>query len=264
MMLLTEVKGFSEVIKEELLVNPKPLIDLGIFSINSHVLSMIISATLLVILFLPMAVYYKRKPLSISSRWFVLIESIVEFLRDDVIEPNLPQKYRVWLTPYLITLFFFILFMNVLGLVPFNKTPTSKLAVTGTLATLTLILIIYYGIKEKGVFGYIIGLVPGGTPLAIAPLLWVIEVMSLFSRIFALMIRLFANMTGGHSVIIVLLYMAIFFRHLISNIAHFGIGIVSAIVVVLISFLELLIAFIQAYIFTILTAMFIGLSVEKH
>jgi len=154
-------------------------------------------------------------------------------------------------------LFFFILTCNVLGMVPGGYTATSNMNVTGTLALITLALMILSGMVVMGPIGYFKHMVPAGTPLAIAPLLLVIEVISTFVKPIALTIRLGANMTAGHIVILVMMSFVFVFQNIFVGLF------VSVPMAAAIGLLELIVAFIQAYVFTLLSAIFIGMMVHS-
>jgi F-type H+-transporting ATPase subunit a len=159
--------------------------------------------------------------------------------------------------PYFLSVFFFIFIANYMGQIPGMATSTGNIAVTAGLASFTLLGMIVVGVVVQGPLWIITGIVPGGIPVFLFPLLWVIELLGLLIKPFALTIRLFANMTAGHVVIIIFIYLVMMFQnHLV------GIGSVSLSLVIYL--LEILVCFIQAYIFTTLTAMFIGASVHAH
>jgi F-type H+-transporting ATPase subunit a len=199
-----------------------------------------------------------------------LLEVALVFVRDDIVYPWLgPERGRRYL-PFLWTLFFFILFCNAFGLLPFplnpwERTATGNLAVTGALALMVFILIQVAGMRQHGYVKYWINLVPHGTPVFLWPLVFVIEFIGLFTKPFALTVRLFANMTGGHAILLVLfgfLYGTADANEGLlgvpSTLASFGF-------VLFIMLFEVLVALIQAYIFTVLTAIFLSLAVaEEH
>lgn len=226
---------------------------------SKHVLMMLIAAFLLLAL-LPLIV---RSSSPALAPFRSMIEIIVLFLRDEVVGPNLGHKTAAYL-PYFATLFFFILAMNLLGLVPYGSTATGNLAVTGGLAITTFVLINFAGIKEQGLFSYIGHIVPKGVPLWLYPLLFPIELIGLLTKSFALCVRLFANMIAGH--IVILSFIGLIF--MFGAVSPFlGLGVAAPAAVVLILFvllLELFVAFLQAYIFTFLTAIFTGASMHPH
>lgn len=185
------------------------------------------------------------------------LEAVVVFIRDDIAVTNMGKKYGRMFTPFLCTLFFFILTCNLLGMVPGGYAATSNMNVTGTLALITLALMILSGMVAMGPIGYFKHMVPAGTPIFIAPLLVLIEVISTLVKPIALTIRLGANMTAGHIVILVMMSFVFIFQNIFVGIF------VSVPMAVAISLLELIVAFIQAYVFTLLSAIFIGMMVHS-
>lgn len=184
------------------------------------------------------------------------IEAVVVFLRKDVMENYLGKDARTF-EPLILTFFFFVLFNNLVGLIPAGATPTSDLSVTAVLALITFFTGLFAGMKRNGIFGFWKGLVPHGVPVALVPLIAVLEVMSLFIKHFVLAMRLFANMTAGHIAILSLISIIFIFKSYI--IVPFPI-----IVAALIGILETFVAFVQAYIFTLLSAVFIGAALHQE
>ncbi|MBU2574817.1 MAG: F0F1 ATP synthase subunit A [Elusimicrobia bacterium] len=226
---------------------------------SKHALMMLIAAALLSVLF-PLIIR-SRSPALAPFR--AMIEMIVLFLRDEVLAPNLGSKTAAYL-PYFSTLFFFILAMNLLGMVPYGATATGNLAVTGGLALTTFVLINFAGMREQGLLSYLGHIVPKGVPLWLYPLLFPIELIGLLTKSFALCIRLFANMIAGH--IVILSFIGLIFMFGAIN-PVLGLGVTAPLAVILILFvslLELFVAFLQAYIFTFLTAIFTGASMHPH
>ena len=187
------------------------------------------------------------------------LEAVVKFLRDDVIYPNMGVENGRRFMPFLLTLFLFILIMNLLGMVPFGAAATGNIFVTGALALITLSCMIIGGMIAQGPFKFWVNLVPHGVPAAIWPILFVIELIGLFIKPFALMIRLCANMMAGHIVIFSIMSFIFTFATLWYVIAP-----ASVLAIVLFSLLELLVALIQAYVFTMLSAVFIGMSLHPE
>ena len=155
--------------------------------------------------------------------------------------------------PFFLTVFFFILFCNLIGLIPYSATPTGNISVTAALALCTFVVVQVAGIANNGLFGYFKSLVPSGMPLWLLPMMVPIEILGLFSKPFALCIRLFANMIAGHVAILVFLGLIIMLQNYL--IAPFSVGFAAAIYL-----LEIFIAFIQAFIFTLLSALFISMA----
>jgi F-type H+-transporting ATPase subunit a len=185
------------------------------------------------------------------------VEMLVVFIRDDIAIKNIGHDGPRF-TSLLCSFFFFILIAALLGLTPFAATSTGNIAVTGALAFVSFLAQQYAGISKFGVVRHFTGIVPPGLPLWLLPIMIPVEILSMFTKPFALMIRLFANMLAGHMVITTLLM-------LIALMAKVSLGFGVAMVPVslglalFIMLLEILVAFIQAYIFTLLTAIFIGM-----
>jgi len=185
-----------------------------------------------------------------------IVEIIVLFVRDEIVKPTIGKGYEKFL-PYLLTVFFFILLSNFFGLIPYAVTVTGNIAVTAALAGISFIAIQIGGIRSHGMWGYFRGLIPSGMPPWILIIIIPLEILGLFTKPFALCIRLFANMIAGHVVILSLLGL-IFILHTAF------VAPVSIAFVIFIYLLELLVALIQAYIFTILTSLFIGMAVHQE
>jgi F-type H+-transporting ATPase subunit a len=230
----------------------------GIFDmrITKLVLMMWIAALITILIFIPVARSLKKNNVS-KSKWINLWESLVSFVHDFIVEPNFHHQTIKKAMPYFCSLFFFILFCNILGLIPSMKTATGNLAVTAGLASLTLFGIVGVGVVKHGPFGYLKSLVPHGVPIFVAPIILVIEIFSVIIKPFALTIRLFANMLSGHVVVIIFLYLVMMFQ-------SYWVGIGSVLGALMINFLELLVIFMQAFIFSYLSAMFIGSSLQSH
>src|SRR5215510_4362046 len=169
--------------------------DFSIFT--KHVLMMWIAAALVIFVFR----FAFRNQRVIPGGLANLLEAIVVFLRDEVVLPNMGEEGKRYL-PYLLTVFFFILFCNLLGLIPFGATATGNVSVTAALAIISLIMIQVGGIKEHGMKHHLQNLIPHGIPVWLLPIMIPVELMGQFTKPFALCIRLFANMTAGHIVIL--------------------------------------------------------------
>ena len=228
------------------------------FSITKNVLSMIISVILLVWIMTAVAKKYKKNgTMKAPSGFQNALEPVITFIRDDVAKPNIGRKYISYM-PLLLTLFFFIWINNLLGLIPGGANFTGNIAVTGCLALITFIVMIASG--NKHFWGHLLN--PPGVPFLVKILLVIIEIISLFIKPIALMIRLFANIMAGHIIILSIVSMIFIFGGL-STVAGWGFAPVSLAFTVFMFFLELLVAAIQAFIFTNLAAVFIGQSVEE-
>lgn len=217
-----------------------------------------ISAVLLVV-----CVLMAHKGKSVFSRLLSTVgEEYVLFMRDGIVLPGMGKEGKNFLS-YFCTLFLFILFANLAGLIPEVKTITSNISVTGALALCSGALIVYCGIKFHGVFGFIKTFVPGGTPWWLVPLIFPLEVISLIIRVCVLAIRLFANMLSGHMVLLSLL-LIVFIIGQMSKAAGAGAAVPAMGLEIFMTLLELLVAFLQAYVFTLLTAIYAGLVVHSH
>ncbi len=232
------------------------------FSITRHLLFALLAIAILCLLFIPMAGKYKRgigRTEAPRGKTMNMLETLVLYIRDEVARPNLGNKTDKYL-PYLLTIFFFILVCNLLGLVPFGATPTANISTTVVLALFTFVITQFAGTKDYWMHVFN----PPGIPWFVKPIMVPIEFLGLFIKPFALAIRLFANMTAGHLVILNLVGLIFAIRVLLGDGAAWGTSIPSYLLTVFIYGLELLVAFIQAYVFTILSALFIGMATAEH
>ncbi|TAF93416.1 MAG: ATP synthase F0 subunit A [Cytophagia bacterium] len=229
------------------------------FSITKNVASMLLSAVLLVLIFGAVAKGYATNRGKAPKGIQAVIEPIILFIRDEVIKPSIGVGYERF-APYLLTLFFFIFINNLLGLIPGGANLTGNIAVTLVLALLTFIIVHISANKHY----YMHLLKPTGVPIALLPIMVPVEIVGVFMKPFSLMIRLFANITAGHIIILSLLGLIFIARDL----GGAGTGLaVSPLVLVFTLFMnliELLVAFLQAFIFTLLTSMYIGSAVENN
>lgn len=244
------------------------LLDYPRGSLTAHQILLIGIAVFTIVVFTVMNLRTTENPP--KKGFFALLEFGLVWLRDEVVYPWLgPERGRKYLG-FFWTMFFFILFCNLLGLFPFpfnpwERTPTGNLAVTGALAVVTFVVTQLAGMKQKGALGYWIHLVPAGTPWFLWPVVWMIEFIGLFTKPFALTVRLFANMTGGHAALLALFGFLYFVPHSNSGVLGVPTTIASFGFILFILLLETLIALIQAYIFTVLSAIFVSLAVaEEH
>ncbi|MFP4527593.1 MAG: F0F1 ATP synthase subunit A [Candidatus Kapaibacterium sp.] len=200
---------------------------------------------------------YKKNPTKAPHGFQNMIESVFVYVRDEIVRPNVGgERLAKSLLPYFIVLFFFILVMNLTGLVPGGHSATGNLAVTAALAVTAFLVINGTAIKEIGVGNWLKHLL-GGAPWWLAFIMIPIEILSMFTKPFALTVRLFANMTAGHVVLLCLVGLIFFFQSLAISPISVGFSL-------FIYALEILVGFIQAYIFTILTAVFVGLAIGDH
>jgi len=238
------------------------------FEPTKHLLFFVIASGL-VLLITRLALRRYQKG-GVPSGLAAAVEAIVLFIRDEIAEKNIGHDGRIY-TPLLCSFFFFILIAALLGLLPFpvydrasgrfsivSATPTGNIAVTLGLAFVAFLAMQYAGIRKYGLIGHFKNLVPPGLPAWLLPIMIPVEILGMFTKPFALMVRLFANMLAGHMVITVLL-MLIPLMAAIRGV--FGVAVipVSLALALFIMLLELLVALIQAYIFTLLTAIFIGM-----
>lgn len=225
--------------------------------ITKAVLMMLIASAILIVL-LGIFLRRPRGGQEAPSGMTNALEMLVLFVRDEIAIGNMGEKWGRRFTPFLLTLFFFILTCNLLGMVPGGFTATSNLNVTGALAVVSFLTFVVTGMIALGPIGYFKHMVPEGTPLAIAPVVILLEIISMLVRPVALMIRLGANMTAGHIVILIILG----FIFLFQNVALSAVSVPLAAAIML---LEIIVAFIQAYVFTLLTALYVGMLVaDEH
>ncbi|MBD00686.1 MAG: ATP synthase F0 subunit A [Crocinitomicaceae bacterium] len=241
------------IIKE---LNGGQVIDL---SITKNVTSMIISSFLLFFLLRISANSYKKND-PIPSGIQAFLEPLIIFVKDEIIVKNIGKKHSKYL-PFLLTVFFFILINNLLGLLPASANVTGNIAVTLVLSFITFILTTFSG--NKNYWSHIFR--PPGVPIILLPIMVPIEFLGIFTKPFALMIRLFANISAGHIIILSLISLIFIAQDSIGDIGAWSVAPVSILFVLFISLIEILVAFLQAYIFTLLSAVFIGMAVvEEH
>jgi len=227
------------------------------FSLTRNVVQMILALVLLVWIMLSIAKKYNNgegvnsAPRGAQS----LLEPVINFVKDEVAKPNLGHRYQKYL-PYLLTIFFFILINNLVGLIPGTANVTGNIAFTMVLALISFIVILFS--SNKHYWGHIIN---PPVPIGVKPILIPVEILGIFTKPFALMIRLFANMIAGH-IIIICLVSLIFIFGAMSKGMGWGFSPLSIAFVIFIYFIEILVAFLQAYIFTNLTAVFVGQAFE--
>ena len=190
------------------------------------------------------------------------VEAIVIYIRDKMLHPIFGHATETYL-PYFLTLFFFILSLNLAGLIPESSAVTGNVSVTAALAICTFSLIHFAGVKEQGLWSYLAHIAPGGLPAPLVPLIFAIEILGLCAKCVALCIRLFANMIAGHIVSIAFLSLIFIFSQMSPLI---GLGVAPAAVglALFVYALDVLVSLLQAYIFTFLTALFVGGAVHPH
>jgi F-type H+-transporting ATPase subunit a len=264
---------------------------LGIdMSVTKHVLMLWIVAALVLLIVTVTVRRYVRQASLVPSGFTNALEFIVEYVRDEIVRPNVGDKWVNTWTPLVLTLFLFILCANLIGLVPIfdaialvnhtvlhlpedafvsqmthgGTTATGNFNVTAGLATVTFVSIIVAGTRAHGFVNHWKNLVPHGVPVAVYPILIPIEILGMFVRPFALTMRLAANMTGGHIAILAILSFVFIFAQQFGAAAGMGVGVFSLATAVAISVLEVIVVFVQAYVFTLLTAVFIGMAIHAH
>ena len=261
-------------------------------SVTKHVLMLWLVAIVVFAIVTVAVRRFLRQGRPIPSGFMNALEAVVEFVRDSIVQPNVGRKWVNTWTPLILTFFIFILAANAIGLVPIfeilalldrwvlhtgehsfikqvmhgGTTATANFNVTAALATITFGAIIVAGSRAHGFMKHWKNMVPRGLPGFVYVILIPIEIMGMFVRPFALTMRLAANMTGGHIAILAILSFVFLFADLFGRaIAGIGVGLaVSVPLAVGISALEILVVLIQAYVFTLLTAVFIGMAIHVH
>ncbi|PRY14820.1 ATP synthase F0 subcomplex A subunit [Pontibacter ummariensis] len=221
-------------------------------SITKNIASMFISVALLLVIFFVIAARYKKNPGKAPSGIQSFFEPIIIFIRDDIAKANIGPKYERYM-PFLLTVFFFIWFNNLLGLMPGGANLTGNISVTAVLAVIVLVVTVFSG--NKTYWGHIFA--TPGVPRWLAPIMIPVELLGIITKPFALMVRLFANITAGHIIILSLFSLIFIFESL-------AVAPLSVAFAIFMNFLELFVALLQAYIFTLLSAMYFGGAVEEH
>ncbi len=261
------------------------------FSVTKHVLMLWLVAAFIFLLVTFVVRRYLKQDRMVPSGFMNSLEAVVEFIRDSIVAPNVGRRWVNTWTPLILTFFIFILCANAIGLIPLfeflglldhlvlhtgehsfvknlmhgGTTATANFNVTAALATVTFGAIIVAGSKAHGFITHWKNLVPHGLAWPIYFLLIPIEVMGMFVRPFALTMRLAANMTGGHIAILAILSFVFLFAQLFNAVFGIGVGLaVSVPLAVAISALEIIVVLVQAYVFTLLTAVFIGMAIHAH
>ncbi len=248
-------EGETEVVMDDAhhAINASKPFDL---SITKSVFGILIIGLLMIIWFSGLARQYKKR--QIPTGFARVLEPLVIYVRDEIAKPNIGDQYRRF-TGYLLTVFFFIWILNLLGLMPFGFNVTGQIAVTAALAIITLV--IYVASGNKHFWGHILWM--PGVPVLIRPVLAVIELAgTLVIKPFSLLVRLFANISAGHIVVMSLIAIGIKYQE---SMTVPGSQALSILLSFFITLIEVLVAFLQAYIFTMLSALFIGMAVaDEH
>ena len=235
--------------KEHIFYKGQPVLDL---SITKNVAMLFINAAVMLLIFLAAARGYAKRrgiaPKGIQS----FMEPVILYVKDEIVKPNIGPTYMKYL-PYLLTLFFFVFLGNLLGLLPGAANLTGNIAVTACLALLTFIIVNVNG--NRSYWGHIFW--TPGVPFILRIIILPVEIIGVFTKPFSLTVRLFVAITAGHIVILALTSLTFLFR-------NWFVGIGTSLVNVLISVIELLVAAIQAYVFTMFTSLYIGQAVEEH
>lgn len=221
-------------------------------SITKTVLMLFITAVLILIIFVKVANKYKANANKAPSGIQSFFEPIIVFVRDEVAKPNIGAHYDKFM-PYLLSLFFFILFGNLLGLLPGAANLTGNIAVTTVLALFTFVITNINGNKHywKHIFW------TPGVPLPLKIIIVPVEILGMFTKPFSLLVRLFVAITAGHIVMLALICLVFIFQ-------SYAVGVGTTIIVLFINLIELLVAAIQAYVFTMFSALYIGMATEDH
>jgi F-type H+-transporting ATPase subunit a len=260
-------------------------------SITKHVMMLWVVAALLFLVVTWAVRRYLKQDRLIPSGFMNGLEAVVVFIRDEIVQPNVGKKWVMTWAPLLLTFGFFIFTANAIGLIPIfdvlglldhfvlhtgeqslvkhlmhgGTTATANYNVTAALATITFGAIIVAGSKAHGVVKHWMNLVPHGLAWPIYILLIPIEIMGMFVRPFALTMRLAANMTGGHIALLALLSLVFLFTEIGGHAAGIGAGVVMTLPLAIgISLLEVIVVLVQAYVFTLLTAVFVGMAIHVH
>ena len=263
-------------------------------SVTKHVLMLwIVAIVVACAVIIPIQKYLqKNKP--VPSGWMNVLEMVVKFVRDSIVQPNIGSKYTETWAPMILTFFFFILFANGIGLIPIfdllgamnrfifqvpasddhniinallhgGVTATGNFNVTAALAVITFFTILIAGTRAHGFINHWKNLAPPGLAWPVYIILIPIEIIGMFVKPFALTMRLAANMTGGHIAILAILsFMAIFAEMFNSAMTGIGLALFSVPLATAISGLEIIVVLVQAYVFTLLSAVFIGMAINVH
>jgi F-type H+-transporting ATPase subunit a len=221
-------------------------------SITKNVAMLFITAALLLIIFLSVADSAKKNAGKAPKGLQSFFEPIIIFVKDEIVKPNIGHHYEKFM-PYMLTLFFFILFGNLLGLLPGSGNLTGNIAVTLTLALLTFIITNVKG--NKGYWSHILW--TPGVPLPLRLVILPVEIIGIFTKPFSLTVRLFVAITAGHIVLLSLICLTFIFQ-------SYWVGGISSLIVLFIDLIELLVAGIQAYVFTLFSSLYIGMAIADH
>jgi F-type H+-transporting ATPase subunit a len=257
-------KGKIVEVNEDGTIDEKAPVPLD-FSITKNVVAIFFSIFLLLWVFISVAKAYKKRVGKAPSGIQNMMEPLILFIRDDIALPAIGKhKYEKYM-PYLLTVFFFIFFNNLMGLIPifpFGANVTGNIAVTMILALLTFIITTFSG--NKAYWLHIVNApgVPWWLKIPL-PLMPVVELIGVFTKPFVLMVRLFANITAGHIIALGFFSLIFIFGHMSAG-GGYGISVLSVLFTIFMTMLELLVAFIQAYVFTLLSALYFGMATPSE
>lgn len=230
-------------------------------SITKTVAGIFLAIIIMFIIFIRVANAYKSRKGKAPKGLQSLMEPLIVFVRDDIAKPSIGPKYERFL-PFLIVIFFFIFFSNLLGLIPFigGFNITGNIAVTLVLALFTFVITTVNGNANywKHIFA------TPGVPAWLLPIMIPIEILGVFTKPVVLMLRLFANITAGHIIILSFMSLIFIFSSLYGSAAGYGVSVLSLAFGIFMNLLELLVAFLQAFVFTLLSAIYFGAAVEEH
>lgn len=259
---LGQLPEHIEELKDDLM-NSKILFGTENFGLTNFIFWMCIACVVLLLLIL---ISNKKLKLVPNNKFVNFVEFLYEFVRNKIGKETIGPGYKKHI-PFLAAIFFFILIANFIGLIPGAKAATGTISVTWALAIISFVYFNYWGVKVKGGLGYLKGLVPDGVPIIMAPVLFILEVVSTCLRAVTLAFRLYGNMFAGHLVLgIFAVLTSVFVTYSIQN-AQYVLSLPSigwlAFLVAMYT-LEVLVAFLQAYVFTILSAVYISSAISKH
>jgi len=235
-------------------------------SITKNVMAIIFSSILICFIFISIANRYKKHSLEAPKGLQSWIEPLILFVRDDIAKPCIGEERYIKFMPFLLTVFFFIFINNLMGLVPFlpgGANVTGNISVTLTLAVITFLITTFS--SNKGYWGHIFNTpgVPWWLKIPI-PLMPIVELMGVLTKPIVLMIRLFANITAGHIIALGFVSLIFIFGNKFGPYAGYGASVLSVTFMIFMAFLEILVAFIQAYVFTMLSAIYFGMAKVEH
>lgn len=249
---------------EVILVDGKPQTADYDLSVTNLVVYEWLAIVIMALAVIPAGRRYKKNPAAAPRGMQNAFEMLVTYLRDEVIRPNVgTDRVTNQLMPYFLALFFFIMILNYVGLLPGMHAATGAIGFTAALALTALFVVNITAMREAGVKSWFAHLL-GGAPVYLSPIMVPIEFIGIFTKPFALTVRLFANMTAGHIVLLTLVGLIFFTTKLWGPAGGYGTSVVAVGFSVFVYFIETLVCFLQAYIFTMLTAVFTGLAIGDH